>query len=54
MEYGVLTPRQREALKAAGKKLLRLRGDVYIDDTRIPGEMIIAGSAGILRPKENF
>lgn len=51
--YGVLDARQRNALIASGKKLLRLRGDVYVDDTRSPADDY-CWECGHEAPREEF
>lgn len=53
MNHGVLTLSQRNVLTDAGKKLLRLRGDVYIDDTRGPGDEY-CWECGHVAPNEEF
>ena len=53
MAYGILTASQRNTLMSTGKKLLRLRGDVYIDDTRGP-EDEYCWECGHIAPKEEF
>jgi hypothetical protein len=53
MNYGVLTHMRRDALISAGKKLLRLRGDKYVDDTKGPGDDF-CWECGHIAPKEEF
>lgn len=53
MNYGVLTTSQRNTLMSTGKKLLRLRGDRYVDDTRVPGDKY-CWECGHMAPKEEF
>ncbi len=50
MDYGVLTPRQRNSIRG---KLLRLKGDRYITDTRSPGDNY-CWECGHVAPNEEF
>lgn len=55
VDYGVLTPKQRDALLAKGKKLLRLRGDRYIDNTRQrPEEECYCWECGYIALEKEF
>ena len=53
VNYGFLTPSQRNALTGAGKKLLRLMGDMYIDDTKGPGDDY-CWECGHIAPQNEF
>ncbi len=50
INYGVLTPQQRNRIHG---KLLRLKGDVYVTDTRGPGDDY-CWECGYIAPNEEF